>query len=306
MYAYYWYSSPEIRQQIIASNRGSSVPLITLQVLRSLPIAIPALDIQCRIAAILSAYDDLIENNKRRIAILEEKARRIYEEWFVHFRAPGCEGLPLVDSPLGPIPVGWAATVSVIADYINRGIAPRYDETSQTVVINQKCIREGRLSLEPARPQSKPVPAEKLARHLDVLINSTGVGTLGRVAQAFRPPSGCTVDSHVTIARPRLEVDPHFFGLTLMRLQSKFEAAGVGSTGQTELSRDRIRAETVVNPPHSLQRAFGEKIEPMRELAQLLSLQNGNLRAQRDFLLPKLISGEFDVSAAEQLLEAAE
>jgi type I restriction enzyme S subunit len=302
----YFLRGPIVRQTLSAHGGGTNISNLNQGILASLLVPIPDYGTQERIAEILSAYDDLIENNTRRTAILEEMARRIYEEWFVYFRAPGCKDLTFIDSPLGLIPEGWAATVSVIAGYINRGIAPKYDETSQTVVINQKCIRDGRLSLEAARSQSKSVPAEKLAQHLDVLINSTGVGTLGRAAQAFRPPFGCTVDSHVTIARPKLEIDPHFFGLTLLRLQPKFEAAGVGSTGQTELSRDRIRSEAVVNPPQSLQRAFGEQVEPMRELANSLSLQNRNLRAQRDLLLPKLISGEIDVSEAEELMEAAE
>jgi type I restriction enzyme S subunit len=86
---------------------GAAQPLLTQTQLRSLDFAIPGLDQQKRIASILSTYDDLIGNSTRRIAILEEMARRILEEWFVHFRAPGCEGLPLVNSAIGPIPRSW-------------------------------------------------------------------------------------------------------------------------------------------------------------------------------------------------------
>ena len=97
-YLYYWFSAPAMREHIANQNRGSSVPLITLGTLRALEVTLPPLAIQRRIAAILSAYDDLIENNTRRIAILEEMARRIYEEWFVRFRFPGHEHTRMVDS----------------------------------------------------------------------------------------------------------------------------------------------------------------------------------------------------------------
>ena len=106
-YLYYWFSSPHMRQYIINQNVGSSVPLITLGVLRHLPILLRPLPTQRKIAAILSAYDDLIENNTRRIAILEKMAQLLYREWFVHFRFPGHESVPMADSEVGSIPEGW-------------------------------------------------------------------------------------------------------------------------------------------------------------------------------------------------------
>ncbi len=271
-------------------------------------IPVPSAASQKRIASILSAYDDLIENNTHRIAILEEMARRIFEEWFVHFRAPGCEGLPLVDSPLGPIPQGWEVTsVGDVAQYVNRGIAPKYAADGPSLVINQKCIRAQFLSLEVARRQEKVIPQEKIVRPFDVLVNSTGVGTLGRVAQAITVPNNCTVDSHVTIVRPSLDVDRTFFGISLLNLEPVFTAAGVGSTGQTELQRERIRAAPFIRPPSTLQRRYGDVARPMRQLMNTLSQQNANLRTQRDLLLPKLISGEIDVSTVPSpLKEAAE
>jgi type I restriction enzyme S subunit len=86
---------------------GASNPTLNRNHIHGLPVIVPPLGTQERIASILSAYDDLIENNTRRIAILEEMARALYQEWFVHFRFPGHEHVPLVDSSLGPIPVGW-------------------------------------------------------------------------------------------------------------------------------------------------------------------------------------------------------
>jgi len=86
---------------------GSAQAQITIERLKEYEVNVPPLSVQRRIAGILSAYDDLIENNQRRIKILEEMARSLYREWFVNFRVPGHEKVPLVDSPLGDIPIGW-------------------------------------------------------------------------------------------------------------------------------------------------------------------------------------------------------
>lgn len=107
-FLFYSFFSPEWRETIARNTiSGATVERIPLHKFPNFPIRLPPLHVQRRIGAALSAYDDLIENNTRRIAILEEIARRIFEEWFVHFRAPGCEGLPLVDSAIGSIPQGW-------------------------------------------------------------------------------------------------------------------------------------------------------------------------------------------------------
>lgn len=277
---------------------GAAQPLVTQGILKAVPTQVPRPSEQRRIASILSAYDDLIENNMRRIAILEEMARRIYEEWFVRLRFPGHENVRMVESELGLVPEGWELTsLGAICAYINRGLAPKYDDNAPGIVINQKCIRDQRLDLSAARRQCKPVPKEKLVVAGDVLINSTGVGTLGRVAQVMEPLESCTVDTHVSIVRPLSDVDHDFFGLVMLSKQPHFEAQGVGSTGQTELSRGRISDTAILLPPKPMQDQLGKLVHPMRQLSVRLQAKNGNLRTTRDLLLPKLISGELDVSA---------
>ncbi|WP_108662957.1 restriction endonuclease subunit S [Acuticoccus kandeliae] len=285
---------------------GASNPTLNRNHVHGLPVRIPPLDVQRRIAGILSAYDDLIENNTRRIAILEEMARRLYEEWFVHFRFPGHESTPILDTRNGPLPEGWErCKVSEAAEYVNRGIAPKYAENGPSLVINQKCIRDQRLSLGPARRQQRAIPDAKQVCLGDVLINSTGVGTLGRVAQVWEELPETTVDTHVTIVRPRADVDHWYFGAALLALQPFFEDAGVGSTGQTELSRTRIGEVDIVVPQRNIQMTFAANVERNRLACINLAKQNANLRAQRDLLLPKLISGEIDVAATEEALPVA-
>ena len=276
-------------------SRGTTQDNLSLDKLLTFDLLVPEAKEQRRIASILSAYDDLIENNTRRIAILEEMARRLYEEWFVHFRFPGHEMVRCNND----LPEDWEDTqLGFVASFLSRGISPKYDDKADWLVINQKCIRGQRLNMELARRQNKKVPAEKVIRFGDILINSTGIGTLGRIAQVYEGLGNVTVDSHVTIVRPGETIDVDYFGLFLLSLQSYFEGQGVGSTGQTELSRGRVAETEFVRPPLELQKQFGKIVRPMRSQCVILAAKNANLRAQRDLLLPKLVSGEIDVSNA--------
>ena len=253
-YLLYTLLGPDLQSQIQALGSGSTVAHMRVPDAKRLLIPTPPIEIQRRIGAILGAYDDLIEVNRRRIALLEEMVRRLFEEWFVRFRFPGHEGHAMIETPDGPLPQGWRKqTIGDLSVYLSRGIAPKYDETALTLIIGQKCIRDQRLSLDPARKQIRSAPREKLVRPGDVLINSTGVGTLGRVAQAESVPDGLTVDTHVTIVRPHNELDRDFFGLALLRMEPLFERMGAGATGQTELNRGRIADVAVAVPPESLQ-----------------------------------------------------
>jgi type I restriction enzyme S subunit len=292
------YSLDLMRHRFLSVSRGATQDNLSLDKLLSFPLLVPEVQEQRRIAGILSAFDDLIENSQRRIKILEEMARRLYREWFVYFRFPGHKGCRFVESPLGEIPEVWeVAKLEDISSYINRGITPRYDEMGDSVVLNQKCVRHQRLNFEPARRQAKPIPPEKQIRFGDVLINSTGVGTLGRVAQVYTSLESCTVDTHVTIARAAPDIDLDFYGCCLLGNQEVFERLGVGATGQTELSRNSIASIELVMPPSALQCQFGAIVSGLRLSAEIYLNQIQNLRRTRDLLLPRLVSGQIDVEA---------
>ncbi len=292
LYLFYALQSDFGQGELNARASGTTVLGIKQSELRKVRIPVFPLPVQQRIAGILSAYDELIENSQRRIKILEAMARALYREWFVHFRFPGNESVPRVPSPLGEIPQGWEVKkLGEVSTCINRGITPRYDDEGESVVINQKCVRDQRLSLEPARRQSKAIPSDKFICFGDVLINSTGVGTLGRVAQVYENLEKCTVDTHVTIARAARGIDLDFYGCCLLSLQETFERLGVGATGQTELGRASIFDIELVVPPENLQRQFGKTARAMRAAAVTFGKQIQNLRCTRDLLLPRLLSG---------------
>jgi type I restriction enzyme S subunit len=277
---------------------GSTFPNLSYRDLATFKVPTPPIEVQRTIASILTAYDDLIENNSRRIKLLEEMAQRIYREWFVNFRYSGHESVPLLDSELGLAPDRWSVSaLSGVTATITRGVSPKYSEESEDIVLNQRCIRDGRLDLLPARRHSTQYGEVKKIRFGDILINSTGVGTLGRVAQVQFEPSRLTADSHVTIVRPLdSAVTREYLGMSLLFKERELTALGTGSTGQTELSRTAISEVRVLVPPLALQRIFADKVTPARSLAVKLATSTVNLQSARDLLLPRLISGELDVT----------
>ena len=178
-----------------------------------------------------------------------------------------------------------------VASYVARGISPKYDEESPVRVINQKCIRNHWVDLSLSRGNIKKVTEEKWLRKWDVVINSTGVGTLGRVAQLVFEPENLTADSHVSIVRPGPEVDPIYFGAVCVLNERYFEASGQGSTGQTELSRDRIKDALLYLPPLEVQKSIGNTIEAMWEAEKELRVLLEDIPALKDLIVPSMMEG---------------
>ncbi len=135
----------------------------------------------------------------------------------------------------------------------------------------------------------------KLVQKGDVLINSTGEGTLGRVAQVTLDIANCTVDSHVTIARPSDHVGQCYFGMALKMLEGHISALGRGATNQTELSRDSIAELPLLLPTTELVQEYEEQSQSIEAQINVLLTQNTRLRDARDLLLPRLMSGELVV-----------
>lgn len=293
----YWaFNETNVRTQIRATATGAKVKHTAPERIKKVRVKVPNLRDQQAIAWTLDSYDALIATNQRRIALLEAATRRLYREWFVHLRFPGHESVPVRDG----VPEGWEKTpISAQTSFLNRGMAPKYDDNAKSRVINQKCIRDGRLSMQPARRQSKEVKPDRLLRVGDVLINSTGAGTLGRVAQVRTAIEDCTVDTHVTIARPATVESAVYFGQALLSLEAVFSEMGKGATNQLELSRAEIGAVQIWLPPAEVQGAFHHLLSPLLEQAEQLLTANQQLARARDLLLPKLMSGQLDVSGIQ-------
>lgn len=167
-----------------------------------------------------------------------------------------------------------------LCTYIARGITPLYCDDG-IVVLNQKCIRDNKITFENSRftNAEKKISADKILQPFDILVNSTGVGTLGRVAQIKKVEQAMTVDSHVTIVRPINEVDKEYIGYALANKQSQIEALAQGSTGQTELSRDRLSNEIEIFIPKSKyeQHKISSILSRLDEKIELNNKINDNL-----------------------------
>jgi len=167
--------------------------------------------------------------------------------------------------------------------YLNRGSAPAYVTTGGVLVLNQKCVRDQRVEFLEARctdAASKPITAERMLCPWDVVVNSTGVGTLGRVAQVKTLPGPATVDSHMTIVRPDPRViDPEYLGLVVRLFETQIKELGEGSTGQTELSRGRLGSLVVPVAPRSEQRAIAHILGTLDDRIELNRKMNEALEA---------------------------
>jgi type I restriction enzyme S subunit len=291
-FVFYFFRHPRTVQSIKNRAITSGVPHINLGILREFTLPLPPLDTQREIVATLSAYDELMENNRRRMELLEESARLLYREWFVRLRFPGHEHTRITNG----IPAGWERKpLSELTSFLKRGIAPHYDDDSEGLVINQKCIRDGRLNMNLARHQSREFAPERQVQVGDVLVNSTGEGTLGRIAQVKTLLENCTVDTHVTIVRPKPKIPIHYFGMAVMEWEPQFSTMGRGATNQTELSPSQIGDATILMPNKALTDEFESFTEPISQQVTNLVFQNDKLRAARDLLLPRLMSGEITV-----------
>ncbi|MGL4450628.1 MAG: restriction endonuclease subunit S [Cetobacterium sp.] len=175
---------------------------------------------------------------------------------------------------------GWKKDkLENLTNYIARGIPPKYSENlNDMIVINQKCIRDGKLSLKDSRYHNyslKKVAEEKILKKYDILINSTGVGTLGRVCQNLLDNENLIVDTHVTIVRPNLEkINPIYLGFAIRNNQKFIESLGEGSTGQTELKRQRLADEVEIFYP--------EHIETQEKIASILSALDNKIEINNE------------------------
>lgn len=211
------------------------------------------------------------------------------------------------ESELGEIPRGWRiSTLGEECAYLNRGISPKYIEKDGVLVLNQKCIRD--FSLDPSKGRRHdPIQRSVSGRLLqvgDVLVNSTGVGTLGRVAQVLRLDEPMIVDSHVTVVRAGSHLNSAFLGQWFALRQPDIEVMGEGSTGQTELSRGKLANMSMVVPDSSVLGAFDAAVKPLKSLISARDRESLALQETRDALLPRLLSGELSFLAVLEDSEA--
>ena len=285
---------------------GAAQPLVTQTVLKQVKVSVPPLPVQRRIAGILSAYDELMENSQRRIRLLEAMARALYREWFVHFRFPGHEKLPHVASPLGDIPQDWeATTLGAHLAALESGKRPKggiREEAEGVPSIGAENINGiGRHEFA----SEKLIPREFFEQmrkgvvcDRDVAIYKDGayIGKSSYFRDGF-PHSECCVNEHVFLLRAngvRLEQNALYIWLqepdTVQTIRSKNANAA-----QPGINQQTVGGLELILPDEKTAAHFDRLVEPL--LAEIINLAKRiqNLRRTRDLLLPRLLSGQVNL-----------
>ncbi len=250
-------------------SRGTTQDNMSVEKLMSFDFDIPDLPTQRKIAGILSAYDDLIENNLRRIKILEEMAQSLYREWFVHFRFPGHESAKFIDSSIGQVPKGWE--VGKLEDVL---------------------VLQRGFDLPKAEREVGDIPIYAASGitgyHSESKVKGPGIvtgrsGTIGQVVyihEGFWP-----LNTALWVkAFPRSEPLYAYFVLSSIDLKGFNSGAAVPT-----LNRNDIHSLETLIPPIALQSRFQENAGAMLAQARILTLSIQNLCRTRDLLLPKLL-----------------
>ena len=289
-FAYYLLRTADLRSHLIANMNGSSGrQRVQADALRNYVVDLPSIDEQRRIAGVLGALDDKIESNLR--------VRNLCRDLGGNLVADTVRSAP-------------STQLEHYAASISRGVTPRYykdEDASPVLVLNQKCIRDGWVTPELARlmiPRARE-KSQAIARLDDLLVNSTGQGTLGRVAR-WDSDDPIYVDSHVTVVKadPR-RIYPVLMPYLVFPLQDEIEHMATGSTGQTELSPSRLAQLNVPLLSLEEQRPLSARLVALEAQAYYCQVQSLKLTELRDALLPELMSGRMRVDEAGCLVSEA-
>ena len=288
-FLYHWLVSPQGKAELQKCTIGSSQSAFTIVLLKGMEIELPSLSTQRRIANILSAYDELIENNQRRIRILEDMARSLYREWFVHFRYPGHESVPLVASPLGQIPQEWDVKKLKDVCLLTMGQSPKsefYNESGDGVPFHQGVTNFG-----------TRFPSDRLY----CTVNGR-IAEAGDILFSVRAPVG-----RMNIANKRIIIGR---GLSAIRHKQNYQVFLWQQLRETfykddmmgngaifaAVTKDDMQGIELLCPTESIVQLATKYLEPMHHGIANLSVKMDNLRRSRDLLLPRLLSGQVSLS----------
>ncbi len=282
---------------------GAAQPLMTQTVLKQVKVKVPPLPVQCRIAGILSAYDDLIEYNLRRIRILEKMARSLYREWFVKFRFPGHEKVSRVESPLGSIPEGW--DVKLIVD-LCESVSYGFTASATREEIGPKFLRITDIVPDIIEWGEVPfceISSDKSRKYLlqpgDIVVARTGA-TTGFAKRINKRHPLSVFASYLVRVRAKGNVSNRMLGILMESDEYKqFIKVNIGGAAQPQANAVVLTSMRVIVPPPKLAGEFDRLVEPFLDEIELLAVTNRNLRRTRDLLLPRLLSGTVNVSDAD-------
>lgn len=287
-YLYYWFLTNEGKKKIEAIAKGTAQKAVPIAGIKTLELSIPPLDIQRRIADILSAYDDLIENNQKQIKLLEEAAQRLYKEWFVDLRFPGYEDVTVVDG----VPEGWMkSTVGSICQLRKETLTPDKIPSGVPYIGLEHMPRKDICLAEWG--DSSEVSSNKFAYYEDDIL-------FGKIRPYFHKVGfalNCGVASTDSIV---MTANRELWSLLLMTVSSDTfvdysyqnckEGAKMPRADWHQMCQYKVLIATA-----EIMRCFNNRVEQITRKIKALALQNRLLAEARDRLLPKLMNGEIEV-----------
>uniref|UniRef100_UPI003D8A0689 hypothetical protein n=1 Tax=Gordonia sp. B7-2 TaxID=3420932 RepID=UPI003D8A0689 len=299
-YLSYAYLGPDFQSTIRENTlSGSTVDRIPVGAMPNWPIRLPDLVSQRVIAEVLGSIDGLIENNRRRVEVMEEMARTIYREWFVKFRYPGHADVRLVDSALGPIPSGW--DIAPVSDMIAVNPRIKLDKSVEHPFIAMGDLDERTMSCRPSQVRTggsgaKFVQGDTLFARITPclengktgLVQRLAIGEVGLGSTEFIVLRGRAVGSAFTYCLAR-ESDFRKHAIASMS----------GASGRQRVRNECFDTYLLPVPPRDIADAFESSMEAVFSQVAVLTDEAEQLRHLRDLLLPKLVTGQIDVSTLD-------
>ena len=265
---------------------------IALSAIKEYKFNLPPIGVQRRIAGVISAYDDLIENNRRRVQLLEQAARLLYKEWFLHLRFPGHEHVKIKDG----VPEGWEK--KHLSELLNTQYG--FTETATDEPVGPKFLRGKDInktsyidwSSVPYCPEDR-LDFRKYALHVDdiVVIRMADPGKVAIVESELKAIFASYLVRLTRKERVSIPALYLFYVLSDDLYQGFISGASGGSTRKSASAKLLVDFNALI-PPASLASLFVEQVQPLRSQIRTLLEQNASLREARDLLLPRLMSGE--------------
>ena len=289
----YFFISPFMQDTMLSlAGSGGTRKALTKEMIERLDVPKPPRPIQERIADILSAYDEQIENNLRRISLLDEAARQLYREWFVRLRFPGHEHTRITSG----VPEEWKRqTIAQLCESVDYG----YTASAELEQIGPRFLRITDIVPDVIDWTSVPycpIEEHRLAKFRlvegDIVIARTGA-TVGYAKRLHKRHPEAVFASYLVRLRLKPEIDNLMVGIYVESADYKsYVQSRVGGAAQPNANAKVLSAAEILVPPPGIQRIFKEYVEPLMDQREVLQLQNQQLRAARDLLLPRLMSGE--------------
>jgi len=290
-FLHYWLLGPDAQGVMRAQTGGATVGHLNVEDIRKLDVApMPKSEShQAASAELLGAIDDLIENNRRRVAVLEDMARAIYREWFVHFRYPGHQSVPLVDSTRGAIPEGWEMANLFDAADVGFGYSfksPQFADEGPFQVIRIRDIPVG---------VSGTFTDEEADPRYAVFDDDVLIGMDGDFHMTVWTGKDAWLNQRVTRLRPKRRLSPLHLLLSIEGQIIAWNKAILGTT-VAHLGKKHLEHVTVLLPDAATLTAATESFDSLMAQRRALEQENRRLFTLRDLLLPKLVTGQIDLS----------